>query len=53
MTPNEMQELKNRIIVLVNRAANSEKPDDAMKFAQAALNAANAFLGISNITYVK
>ena len=27
---------------LINKAAQSDKPDDAMKFAQAALNAANA-----------
>lgn len=34
---------------MIAKAANAERPDDAMKFAQAALNAANAAITLSNI----
>lgn len=37
-----MSDQKKCVEDLVEKAAKSEKPDDAMKFAQAALNAANA-----------
>ena len=37
-----MDELIERVKVLVKKAAESDKSDDAMKFSQAACNAANA-----------
>lgn len=35
-------ELKKHVETLIAKAANAERADDAMKFSQAALNAANA-----------
>jgi hypothetical protein len=34
---------------LIQKAAAAEKADEAMKFAQAACNAANALVALSNI----
>ena len=34
---------------LIQKAATAEKTDDAIKFAQAACNAANALIVLSNI----
>lgn len=37
-----MKDKTDKIEQLIDKAADSESPDQAMKFAQAALNAANA-----------
>lgn len=34
---------------LIKKAAEAEKPGEAMQYAQAALNAANALLGLTNL----
>lgn len=34
--------MDDRVHALINKAKNTEKSDDALKFSQAALNAANA-----------
>lgn len=34
---------------LITKAANAEKSEDAMRYAQAALNAANAVIGMDNL----
>lgn len=40
--------LEKAITTLVNKSTNAEKPDDAMKFAQAALNLAHAWATFEN-----
>lgn len=42
-----MDKLKSAIEKLADRAIEARTADDAMKFAQAALNAANAYIGMS------
>jgi hypothetical protein len=44
-----MSEQCKHVESLIKKAAESEKADDAMKFAQAALNAANAALTTFNL----
>lgn len=44
-----MTELKKHVETLIEKAAKADKPDDAMKFAQAALNATNSILGLEAI----
>lgn len=44
-----MDEGKKQVLALIDKAAKESDANEAMKFAQAALNAANALLGISNI----
>ena len=34
---------------LIKKAAEADKSEDAMRFSQAALNAANAFIGMSEM----
>lgn len=41
-----MSELKTQVEAMIKRAGESTKPDDAMKFSQAALNAANAMCSL-------
>ena len=36
------------VAALIEKAAKADKADDAMKFAQAALNAANALCSLNN-----
>ena len=36
------------VIALIEKAAKAEKSEDAMRFSQAALNAANAILGLNH-----
>jgi len=43
----------NEVTKLIEKAANAEKPDDAMKFAQAALNAANALCSLKHAGTIK
>lgn len=42
-----MSEQKQQIKNLIEKAAKSDKADDAMKFSQAALNAANALCSMA------
>ena len=37
------------ITELLKKAASAERADDAMKFAQAATNAANAMIALANV----
>lgn len=34
---------------MIEKAAKADKSEDAMRFSQAALNAANAIIGLSNM----
>lgn len=43
------EELKTAITALVKKAAEAQKPDDAMKFAQAALSTAHCLATVDNI----
>jgi hypothetical protein len=40
--------MEDQIKKLIKSASEAVKPDDAMKFAQAALNAANAYSALKN-----
>ena len=40
-------ELKKHVETLIEKAAQAEKSEDAMRFSQAALNAANALIGMT------
>jgi len=44
-----MSNLKKQIEQLIEKAARTDKSEDAMRFSQAALNAANAALGLNDI----
>lgn len=48
-----MSDLKTEVEALIKKASASEKPDDAMKFAQAALNAANAMCSLETAANLK
>lgn len=41
-----MSDLKSNVEAMIKKAAESTKADDAMKFSQAALNAANAMCSL-------
>lgn len=41
-----MTEAKKHVEDMIKKAGESTKPDDAMKFSQAALNAANAMCSL-------
>lgn len=45
-----MTELKTEVTSLIRKAEMAEKSEDALRFSQAALNAANAIIGLSNQT---
>lgn len=42
-----MTEAKKQIEAMIKKASETDKADDAMKFAQAALNAANALCSLA------
>lgn len=42
-------EMEDHVRALIERAAYTQDAGDAMKFAQAALNAANAIIGLSDL----
>lgn len=44
-----MSDMKKRIEQLVDKAAETANSTDAMKFAQAAVNATQAMLGLADI----
>lgn len=41
-----MTDLQKQVEAMIKKAGESTKPDDAMKFSQAALNAANAICSL-------
>lgn len=45
----EPMSIEKNVEALVERAVKADKSEDAMKFSQAALNAANAAIGLSNM----
>lgn len=44
-----MSDARKQVEGMIAKAASAEKADDAMKFAQAALNATNALMGLADI----
>ena len=42
-----------KVIELINKAAKAEKSDDALKFSQAACNAANALCALRTAETIK
>ncbi len=44
-----MNDNEKKIDELIAKAASAEKSEDAMRYSQAALNAANAVIGLSNM----
>lgn len=48
-----MSELKTQVEAMIRRAGEATKPDDAMKFSQAALNAANAMCSLKVVAEKK
>ena len=50
MTKNQIVEALTNVEVLIKKAAESEKSEDAMRFSQAACNAANALAQASHIS---
>lgn len=45
--------MESEVKKLVEKASQAEKSDDAMKFAQAALNAANAMCSLNHADTIK
>jgi len=43
-----MTEMKEHVEALIKKAGEANTPDEAMKFAQAALNAANAICSLEH-----
>ena len=43
-----MEDAKKQVADLIKKAAEAEKSEDAMRFSQAAYNAANAICGINS-----
>lgn len=41
-----MSDLKNQVETLIEKAGNAEKSDDALKYSQAATNAAHAMCAL-------
>ena len=48
-----MSDLKKNVEEMIEKAAKADKPDDAMKFSQAAVNAANAMCALKSETTIK
>jgi hypothetical protein len=48
-----MKELVEAVEALIQKAAKSEKADDALKFSQAACNAANALCSLNHAKDIK
>ena len=44
-----MSDIEKKVEELIAKAAKADKSEDAMRFSQAALNAANAAIGLSNM----
>ena len=44
-----MHEAKQQVELMIKKASETDKADDAMKFSQAALNAANALRALTDI----
>jgi hypothetical protein len=49
----ELEPMEKHVEDMIEKAANSDNPDDAMKFSQAALNAANAIIGLNAMKKTK
>lgn len=47
-----MTDMQKHVETMIEKAGNSEKPDDAMKFSQAAVNAANAMCCLASLKSV-
>lgn len=45
-----MTEQKKQIELMIEKASKTDKADDAMKFSQAALNAANALCSLAAVS---
>lgn len=45
--------MENHVEKMIKKASQAEKPDDAMKFAQAAVNAANAICALKTAGNIK
>lgn len=43
-----MMDLKKHVEAMIKKAAEAEKSEDAMRFSQAAVNAANAICSLEN-----
>lgn len=48
-----MTELKTEVEAMIKKASAADKAEDAMKFSQAALNAANAMCSLETATNLK
>jgi len=48
-----MTEMKTNVETLIKKASEAAEPDHAMKFAQAALNAANAMCCLKSLEAAK
>lgn len=44
-----MSEMKKQVETLIDKSAKAEKSEDAMRFSQAAVNAANAMCALGNV----
>jgi hypothetical protein len=45
----ELEPMEKHVEDMIKKAGEAAKPDDAMKFSQAALNAANAIIGLNGM----
>jgi len=45
----ELEPMEEHVKSLIEKAAKADKPEDAMKLSQAALNAANAVIGLDGM----
>lgn len=48
----KMNDKSKEVEVLIDKAAKAEKSEDALRFSQAACNAANAMCAVGNATTV-
>lgn len=48
-----MSDTKSKVEEMIKKAADADKADDAMKFSQAALNAANAMCSLAHSSQQK
>jgi hypothetical protein len=44
---------EQEVLILITKAAEAEKADDALKFSQAACNAANALCALASAKIIK
>ncbi len=47
------EDLQKQVESMIKKAGESDKADDAMKYSQAALNAANAIIGLDGMKKAK